>query len=139
MYKKENCVCKGLTFLFTCVVVKLFFRKFINITRVVESSFKRVYKVNYYNYMVCNVRRICNVYIVNIKVRKTYPHVCPKFVIMCKYENCVCKYLTFLFRCVSLHCTPCIDFYSYNNWPCTRSWMIPNICSSMSKNISKIW
>ena len=65
---------------------------------------KSGYKVNYYNYrnqyMVCNVRRICNVYIVNIKVRiKTYPHVCPKFVIMCKYENCVCKYLTFLFRC----------------------------------------
>jgi hypothetical protein len=89
--------CKGLTFLFICVVVKLFFIKFINITRVVESSFKRVYKVNYYNYMVCNVRRICNVYIVNIKVRiKTY--LCPKFVIMCKYENCVCKYLTFLFR-----------------------------------------
>ena len=102
MYKKENCVCKGLTFLFICVVVKLFFRKFINITRVVESSFKSGYKVNYYNYrnqyIVRNVRRICNVYIVNIKVRiKTY--LCPKFVIMCKYENCVCKYLTFLFRC----------------------------------------
>ena len=102
MYKKENCVCKGLTFLFICVVVKLFFIKFINITRVVESSFKSGYKVNYYNYrnqyIVRNVRRICNVYIVNIKVRiKTY--LCPKFVIMCKYENCVCKYLTFLFRC----------------------------------------
>lgn len=102
MYKKENCVCKGLTFLFICVVVKLFFIKFINITRVVESSFKSGYKVNYYNnrnqYMVCNVRRICNIYIVNMKVRiKTY--LCPKFVIMCKYENCVCKYLTFLFRC----------------------------------------
>lgn len=102
MYKKENCVCKGLTFLFICVVAKLFFIKFINITRVVESSFKSGYKVNYYNYrnqyMVCNVRRICNVYIENIKVRiKTY--LCPKFVIMCKYENCVCKYLTFLFRC----------------------------------------
>ena len=26
-------------------------------------------------------------------------YLCPKFVIMCKYENCVCKYLTFLFRC----------------------------------------
>jgi len=23
----------------------------------------------------------------------------------------------------SLHCTPCIDFYSYNYWPCTSSWM----------------
>ena len=102
MYKKENCVCKGLTFLFICVVVKLFFIKFINITRVVESSFKSGYKVNYYNYrnqyIVRNVRRICNVYIVNIKVRiKMY--LCPKFVIMCKHENCVCKYLTFLFRC----------------------------------------
>jgi hypothetical protein len=102
IYKKENCVCKGLTFLFICVVVKLFFIKFINIIHVVESSFKSGYKVNYYNYrnqyMVCNVRRICNVYIVNIKVRiKMY--LCPKFVIMCKYENCVCKYLTFLFRC----------------------------------------
>ena len=99
--ENENCVCKGLTFLFICVVIKSIFIKFINITRVVESSFKSGYKVNYYNYrnqyMVCNVRRICNVYIVNINVRiKMY--LCPKFVIMCKYENCVCKYLTFLFR-----------------------------------------
>jgi hypothetical protein len=43
---------------------------------------KSEYKVNYYNnrnqYMVCNVRRICNIYIVNMKVRiKTY--LCPKF------------------------------------------------------------
>jgi high-affinity Fe2+/Pb2+ permease len=60
MYKKGNCVCKGLNFLFICVVVKLFFFKFINITCVVESSFKSEQNVNYYNYrnqyMLCNVR-----------------------------------------------------------------------------------
>jgi len=102
MYKNENCVCKGLTFLFICVVVKSIFIKFINITHVAESSFTSGYKVNYCKYrnqhMVCNVRRICNVYIVNINMRiKMY--LCPKCVIKCKYENCVCKCLTFLFRC----------------------------------------
>ena len=104
MYKNENCVCKGLTFLFICVV-KSFFIKFINITHVAESSFTSGYKVNYYKYrnqhMVCNVRRICNVYIVNINVRiKMYLHnVCPKCVIKYEYEKCDCKCLTFLFRC----------------------------------------
>jgi hypothetical protein len=64
-------------------------------THVVESSFKSGYKVNYYNnrnqYMVCNVRRICNVYIVNIKVRiKTY--LCPNnfdFFIHCNNLRCL--------------------------------------------------
>jgi len=51
MYKNENCVCKGLTFLFICVVVvKSIFIKFINITHVAESSFTSGYKVNYCKY-----------------------------------------------------------------------------------------
>jgi len=65
-------------------------RKFINITHVAESSPTSRYKVNYYKYrnqyMVCNVRRICNVYIVNINVRiKMY--LCPKFVIIGKLKK----------------------------------------------------
>ena len=50
MYKNENCVCKGLTFLFIYVVVKSIFIKFINITYVAKSSFTSWYNVNNYNY-----------------------------------------------------------------------------------------
>ena len=50
IYKNENCVGKGLTFLFICVVVRSIYIKFINITHVAESSFTSWYKVNNDNY-----------------------------------------------------------------------------------------
>ena len=50
MYKKENCVCKGLTFLFICVVVKLFFYKIYKHYPCGRKFIQEGYKVNYYNY-----------------------------------------------------------------------------------------
>jgi hypothetical protein len=88
LYMMRNISHKYISF-FTFIFTILLYTLQILLYTCGRKCIQERYKVNYYNYrnqyIVCNVRRICNVYIVNIKVRiKTY--LCPKFVIMCKYE-----------------------------------------------------